>query len=425
MAVFDAQVLQERRQRSFRDLHDNDLIVLVGAGHPIHKPGGLDQTYPFIPHPDYYWLTGSRRVGGILAFDPQDGWTHFEPPISAAEQLWEGATDPVDGRDVARFPQWLEDRTNRSVVVLGAAIEGVESDSERSAEVQSLLSKARRHKDSAEIDLIARAVSATAAGHAKAREVIRPGVSERQIQIEMEAEMFRRGADNTGYSTIVGTGTNSAVLHFMPSERVVEPNDMVLIDSGGAIAGYTADVTRTYPAGDRFTLQQQTLYDLVLEALRVSTAACQVGAEWHAVHHASAAVFAQGLRDWGILKGSVDELLENEAIALFFPHGVGHMVGLGVRDVGGRAPGREEPRKSCGVTVRVDLPLEEGFLMTVEPGLYFVPALLDNPTRREQYRDVVDWEALEVWRPLGGVRIEDNVLITAAGPEVLTSSIPK
>ena len=287
------------------------------------------------------------------------------------------------------------------------------------------LDTVRRRKDSAEVELLGRAVKATAAGHAKAREVIRPGISERHIQIEMEAEMFRQGADCMGYGTIVGVGSHAAVLHFEPGDRVVTPDDLVLIDAGGAISGYTADVTRTYPAEDRFTPRQQAIYDLVLAAESEGISKCRVGTEWHDVHRAAACVLAGGLRDLGILKGEVDGLLDSGAIALFFPHGIGHMTGLGVRDVGGHAPGRDEVKSCCGVRVRIDFPLEENFLMTVEPGIYFVPAILDDPAKRERFRDSVAWESLDAWRSVGGVRIEDNVLITASGPRVITEEIPK
>ena len=136
-------------------------------------------------------------------------------------------------------------------------------------------------------------------------------------------------------------------------------------------------------------------------------------------------VLAQGLRDIGILKGDVEGLLDSGAIALFFPHGIGHMTGLGVRDVGGHSPGRDEIQPCCGVRVRINFPLEENFLMTVEPGIYFVPAILDDPAKRERFRNSVAWESLDAWRSVAGIRIEDNVLITASGPRVITAEIPK
>lgn len=425
MAIFEDDVLEERRRRAAKAFGSQAPTVLIGAGEPIPIPGGLDQTYPFTAHPEYYWLTGSQRSGGVLAYSQQKGWSHFVRPVTPMERLWEGNPEAPEGEDVAGLSEWLKQYGGARIAVLGTPIPGVKGDDELAADMRWRLDTVRRRKDSAEVELLGSAVKATAAGHAKAREVIRPGISERQIQIELEAEMFRQGADAVGYGTIVGVGSHAAVLHFEPGERIVEPDDLVLIDAGGAIFGYTADVTRTYPAEDRFTPRQQAIYDLVLAAETEGISKCCVGTEWHNVHRAAATVLAQGLRDLGILNGEVDGLLDSGAIALFFPHGIGHMTGLGVRDVGGHAPGRDEVQSCCGVRVRINFPLEEGFLMTVEPGIYFVPAILDDPEKRERFRDSVDWESLGAWRSVGGVRIEDNVLITANGPCVITAEIPK
>jgi len=424
---FTNEVLADRQRRAADAFGPDAPLVLVGAGEPLPIPGGLDQTFPFVPHPEYYWLSGSRRSGGVMAFDPEAGWKHFVRTVTEAERLWEGDPEVPDGESVAGLAAWVGSRRGRPVVLLGSAVQlaGIEGDAEAAAALRERLDAARRPKDEAEVALVERAVAATAAGHAKAREVIRPGVTERLVQIELEAEMFRHGADSMGYGTIVGAGTHAAVLHFEPGERIVGPDDLVLVDAGGAVAGYTADVTRTYPASGRLNGRRQELYDVVLEALRTCNDLCRPGVEWHEVHRTAARVMALGLRDMGVLRGDPDGLLESEAIALFFPHGVGHMVGLGVRDVGGHAPGREEGRMCCGARVRVDLPLEPGFLMTVEPGLYFVPAILDDAKQRERFRDAVHWDAVDDWRPVGGVRIEDNVLVTAGEPRVLTEGIPK
>ena len=424
MIRFDNVVLERRRRRAVSVFGDNPPIVLFGAGKPIQIPGGQDQTYPFIPHPEYYWLTGSRRWGGVLAYDPHDGWRHFVRPVSQNERLWEGGGEDVEGDDVEGLPGWLEKRAGRPVAVIGGAVDNVESDLQQAQTLHASIDGVRRRKDAAEIALIERAAAATAAGHARARDVIRPGVSERRIRIELEAEMFRHGADGVAFDTIVGAGAHAAVLHFEPGARVVEPDDLILIDAGASIDGYAADVTRTYPAGDRFTTGQQAVYDLVLAAQLEAISTCRKGVEWHEVHRAAAGVIALGLRDLGILRGDSDDLLDSGAVSLFLPHGVGHMVGLGVRDVGGLAADREVS-VYCGIRLRVDLPLEKGFLMTVEPGVYFVPTLLDDPERRERFAGMVNWDALERWRPVGGVRIEDNVLITDAEPRILTSEIPK
>lgn len=422
------EVLAARQRRAADAFGPDAPLVLVGAGEPIPIPGGLDQTFPFVPHPEYYWLSGSRRWGGVMAFDPETGWKHFVRPVTEAERLWEGEPEVPEGESVAGLAAWVKGHHERPVTILGSAVEqlaGISSDADLTESLRQRLDAARRPKDETEVALIERAVAATAAGHARAREFIRPGVTERQIQVELEAEMFRHGADAMGYGTIVGAGTHAAVLHFEPGERIVGEDDLVLVDAGGAIAGYTADVTRTYPAGGRLHGRRRELYDVVLEALRKGNELCRPGVEWHEVHRTAARVMAVGLRHLGVLQGEVDGLLESGAIALFFPHGVGHMVGLGVRDVGGHAPDREEGRMCCGARVRVDLPLEPGFLMTVEPGLYFVPAILDDAKQRQRFRDAVCWDALDDWRPVGGVRIEDNVLVTAGDPRVLTEGIPK
>lgn len=425
MAIFEKGILEERRLRAAKAFGRQAPTVLIGAGEPIPIPGGLDQTYPYTAHPEYYWLTGSQRSGGVLAYNQQEGWTHFVRPVTPSERLWEGNPDAPEGEDVAGLPGWLNRYASAEIAVLGSPVRGVKSDDELAADMRVRLDTVRRRKDSAEIEVLDRAVKATAAGHAKAREVIKPGISERHIQIELEAEMFRQGADGVGYGTIVGVGSHAAVLHFEPGDRIVNSDDLVLIDAGGSIFGYTADVTRTYPAEERFTSMQQAIYDLVLAAESEGISKCRIGTEWHDVHRAAAAVLAQGLRDLGILKGEIDGLLDSGAIALFFPHGIGHMTGLGVRDVGGHAPGRGEVESCCGVRVRINFPLEEHFLMTVEPGIYFVPAILDDSEKRKRFRDSVDWESLDDWRAVGGVRIEDNVLITASGPCVITAEIPK
>jgi Xaa-Pro aminopeptidase len=425
MSSFGSAAIANRLERAAAELGQHAPLVLIGAGNPIPKPGGLDQTYPFLVHPEYYWLTGSRRSGGVLAFEPSAGWTHFVRPVDAAERLWEGEPDTVEGVDVAQFDDWLKAGGDRPIAVLGNPIPNVVGDDVLSAAMRERLDTARRIKDAAELALVERAIRATAAGFARAREVIRSGTTERAIQIEIEAEFFRHGAEGLGYGSIVGAGRRAAILHSTPGPTVVRPEDVVLVDAAGEVAGYTADVTRTFPAGDKFTPEQQAIYDLVLAAELAAIAKCRDGIEWHDVHRVAAAVLAAGLRDLGILKIAVDEALDTEAIALFFPHGIGHMVGLGVRDVGGRAPGREEGRLCCGVKVRVDLPIRANFLMTVEPGLYFVPALLDDPERRDEFRDAIAWDALDRWRRVGGVRIEDNILVTTGEPQVLTARIAK
>jgi Xaa-Pro aminopeptidase len=214
------------------------------------------------------------------------------------------------------------------------------------------------------------------------------------------------------------------VLHVEPSSRLVAEGEFVLVDAGAEIDRYTADVTRTYIAG-KPTSFQRDLYDVVLGAQQRAIARCVNGAEWKVIHLGAAVDLVDGLVRLGVMRGVPDTLVEQEAHTLFYPHGLGHMVGLGVRDASGLFPGRHKDPRSSLRTLRMDLPLASGYVVTVEPGLYFIPPLLNDPVRRERYRDAVNWRLVDTHIGLGGVRIEDNVLVTDAGPEVLTQAIPK
>jgi Xaa-Pro aminopeptidase len=249
-------------------------------------------------------------------------------------------------------------------------------------------------------------------------------VTEREAQIELEAEAFRHGAEGMAYDTIVGGGPNSAVLHFAPTARRFGRGELVLIDAGAQYLGYASDVTRTYPVDQRLDPQQQEIHSLVHRAEQAAIERCRAGVEWRDVHLTAALVIADGLAELGILRGDPESLVESGAVWLFFPHGIGHLVGLGVRDAGG-TPLRErrnDPKRYPNL--RIDLPLEPGMVVTVEPGIYFVPALLNDPEHRRRHRDTVAWDRTDELLDFGGIRIEDNVLVTDEGHEVLTAGIP-
>ena len=414
-----------RRARIAPALGLTDEILLVGAGQPLPKPEISDILLPFIAHQEYYYLTGfADAPGGVIAFDPKAGWTSFVPEVTEAERVWEGR-EQLPGELLGKLPAWLAARKGRRVVLLGAPVPEVAADEARTAEVREAYKHARRPKEPGEIDLMRRCAAATAAGYAAVQPFIKPGVSERRLQIELEAEYFRQGAQTTGYDSIVGVGAQSAVFHGSPSpDRVARAGDFILIDAGAQLDRYVIDVTRTFVAGPPSAFQRD-FYQVVLNAQVRACDRCRPGAEWKDIHFGAAVDLLGGLVALGVMKGDPASLVEQEAHMLFYPHGIGHMLGLGVRDAGGLEPGRTKDPRPCLRNLRMDLVLRAGYIVTVEPGLYFIPALLNDPARREKYRDGVNWPLAEKCLGLGGVRIEDNLLVTAGAPENLTAAIPK
>ncbi len=416
-------LLVARRERAAAAWALRDEVVMIGAGSMISVPGGADQTYPFLAHAEYLWLAGHEVVDAVLAFDPREGWTDFVPPVTQAERVWEGRTE-APGTPLHELGGWLAARRGRPVVTLGAAIAGLQGDAVRAAQLREQLLHARRPKDEHELELLRRACEATAIGFKAFVQALKPGLSERELQIELETGFRRGGADRVGYGTIVGAGSNAAVLHFTPSARRVQPGDVVLVDAGAEVDRYTADVSRTYrlPGGDDAFFR--SLHDLVLSVERNAIARCVPGAEWRDLHLKASLEIAEGLVSLGLLTGSAESLVERDTHALFFPHGLGHMVGLGVRDASGFLPGRTRSTRPGLSMLRTDLPLEKGYVMTVEPGVYFIPALLQDPAQRERHRDAVRWDRVDGQMEFGGIRVEDDVLVTDGPPEVLTAAIP-
>src|SRR5262245_46942029 len=350
----------DRRRRAVAERWNlSDEVVLVGAGERIHIPGRADRTYPFRAHSEYFYLTDRERPGGVLAFDPHEGWTDFVVPVTRDELLWEGApAGELEGVPVAGLGEWLAARRGRPVACLGVPVAGVDAAPE--AELRVGLNAVRRPKDEVELERMRVAERATSAGFFAVAAFIEPERSERELQIEIEAAFLRNGADMVAYDSIVGGGPNAAVLHFPPSDRTLQDGELVLIDAGGEFRGYVSDITRTYPVSGSFTPEHAELHALVRAAGLAAIHRCRAGVEWRDVHRTAARVIAEGLAEFGLLRGDPDDLVERQAVSLFFPHGVGHLVGLGVRDAGEVLPGRE-PRPDEFPQLRIDLPLEPGF----------------------------------------------------------------
>ena len=355
-----------------------DAVVLVDAGDTIPVPGRGDRTYPFRAHSEYLYLTDRERPGGVLAFDPGEGWVEFVVPVTAEELLWSGLEGDREGvpegtRPIDELERWLGRRPARR---LGAAADADEA-------LRNALIRVRRPKDDVELERMRVATDATRAGFAELVELIAPGRTERELQIALEAAFLRSGGDHLAYESIAAAGDHSAVLHFAPTDRELRAGDLFLVDAGAEYRGYASDVTRTYPVSGTFDAQQRLVWDTVRRAGEAAIAACRPGVEWRDVHRTAALVAAEGLIELGVLRGAPQTLVESGAVTLFFPHGVGHMVGLGVRDAGFATDEVRDPPPGLP-RLRVDIPLEPRHAWTVEPGLYFVaPLLARHRDRRE------------------------------------------
>jgi Xaa-Pro aminopeptidase len=422
--------LERRRQMAVEAWNlPAEAIVVIAAGDPLPVPGRGDRTYPFKAHSEYFYLTDRDDAGGVLTFDPSAGWTEFAAPMTPAQRLYGPLPAereiPVSSARASTgdLPAWLEARKGMRLACLGSALPDLACDTGATEDAREALTAVRRPKDAVELHRMRRAELATRAGFAWAARAVSPDVTERALQIELEAEVYRNGGDWLAFDTIVASGPNAAVLHFSPGQRVLRSEELVLIDAGAEYRGYASDVTRTYATSDGLTGLQEALYSAVDAARETAIASCTHGAEYRDVHREASLVIAARLVEIGLLRGTPESLFDAGAVALFFPHGIGHMVGLGVRDAGGSSSARV-PEHPGYPHMRVQLTLEPGFVLTIEPGVYFVTGILCDPDNRTRHRQAVDWDRVDDLLGFGGIRLEDNVLVTEAAPEVLTAAIP-
>ena len=427
------------------------MLLIAPAGTPV-PIAGTDQFHRFHAHDDHAWLSGSQRPGAVVVLDSVDAaWTLFVPEATREDRVWHGPGDDLEHiaeltglgevRPVAELEAFLIARRERPVAFIGhreflerPGAYGVHPDvvgellldADLSSQVEALIHDGRRRKDPLELGFMRAAAAATAVGHAAGLEAMRAGVSERAVAVEIEAGFRRAGADGCAYDSIVAGGPNAAVLHAHPSHRRMRGDEFMLVDAGAQVGGYACDVTRTSPVDGQLTGRRKALYDVVLEVQQKAIEGSTAGREYRDVHMEASVGLAAGLVSLGILRGKPEDLVELDAHALFFPHGIGHLIGLATHDVGGYAPGRTRSERPGLRYLRADLPLEAGMVVTIEPGLYFIEALLAQGIEDRRYQAIVDFDEARSWLPLGGVRIEDDVVIRAEGPpEVLTAAVPK
>jgi Xaa-Pro aminopeptidase len=262
--------------------------------------------------------------------------------------------------------------------------------------VRQALDALRLVKDPHELALMRRAAAISAEAHRRAMECTRVGWHEYQVEAELTHEFLRSGAQAVAYSSIVAGGPNACVLHYRDNNRQLQDGELLLIDAGCEYQGYASDITRTFPVNGRFSGPQKALYELVLAAQQACIDAVKPGADFHDYHKVAERVLAQGYIDLGLCKGSLDEVMTTGGYKQFYMHRAGHWLGMDVHDAGlYQVKGSSQK-------------LVPGMVLTVEPGTYIRPA------------DNVPAEFWDI-----GVRIEDDVLVTATGIENLTAAAPK
>jgi Xaa-Pro aminopeptidase len=420
----DIRIYRKRRER---------LAAAMGAGIAViptapERIRNRDTHYPYRFDSHFYYLTGFTEpeavavvVGGesprALLFcreknEEREIWDGFRyGPGAARERFGFDEAYPVDelderlaallenqpallypvGADAAwdaRAIQWLN--AVRARVRAGIAAP------ERLQDVRGLVDEMRLVKDAHEAGLMRRSARIAAAAHRRAMQAARPGRYEYEVEAELAYEFRRGGAQFPAYWPIVAGGANACVLHYVSNDALLADGELLLIDAGCELDGYASDITRTFPVNGRFSPAQRDVYDVVLAAQLAAIGAVRPGAGWNAPHDAAVRVLAQGLLDLGLLRGGLDQVLEKETYKRFYMHRTGHWLGLDVHDAGDYKQGGEWRA------------LAPGMALTVEPGLY-IRAADDVPAR---LRNI-------------GIRIEDDVLVTASGCEVLTSEAPK
>jgi Xaa-Pro aminopeptidase len=404
---------------------------------------------PFRQDSSFLYFTGCTRPGAALLLVDGEA-TLYLPKPADDDALWHGYVERLEdmGAQVGISRVRPQDALEADAASLGAIATIAVPDLAQTQRASRIIGddlvfgshngddglieaiiQMRRLLSSEELDEMRATARVTDAAHRAAMAATRPGAHERDVAAAFESVVTRAGL-TTAYPSIVTV--RGEVLHNFHHVNPLEHGQLLLLDGGAeAATGYATDVTRTWPVSGRFTPRQEAAYAAVLQAQLEAIALVRPGVRYREVHEAASLVLARFLRDEGLLRCSPEAAVETGAQALFFPHGVGHLIGLDVHDLenfGDRAayPADRQRSTQFGTGyLRLDLDLEAGMVVTVEPGFYVVPAILEDPTLRARFAGQVDFEAAAGWAGFGGIRIEDDVAVTTADPDVLTGAIPK
>jgi len=331
-------------------------------------------------------------------------------------------------RPVHYLPPYRMEQALRLADLLSCPVSMVKSRASKQL-IQTVVAQ-RSIKSPEEIQEIESALRITYRMYIAAMKMTRPGIYEREIVGAIEGLALASGC-MTAFPTILTM--NGHIFHHHGHEHRLKKGRLLVIDSGAASpSGYASDITRTIPVSGRFSVQQKEIYEIVLAAQLKAISMAGPGIKYRDVHLAAARVIAAGLKDLGLMKGDTEEAVSLGAHALFFPHGLGHMLGLDVHDMeslGENFVGYDETTRRSDqfglAYLRLARRLEPGFVLTCEPGIYFIPALIDQWKKDRRFVDFINYDRVESYRNFTGIRIEDDLLITKEGNRVLGRPIPK
>ncbi len=416
--------------------------IVFSFGNKALIRNGYDVSLLFRQDSNFLYLTGIEEPGYAFILLPSENkYVLFIPKIDAKHIVWLGKTPSLTeaknlfGADQVYYMDQLEtelsklSKVHKTVFFLktnnlqGLKIyKKVVRKKPLEDKLLLALSELRVIKSKEEISLMQKAADISATGHIEAMKKCQTGLYEYQIQSFLEQKFRENGSFQNAYLSIVGSGKNSAILHYFQNQAQLKKGELLLIDAGAEVHGYGADITRTFPISGKFSKEQKDVYELTLKAQFEAMKMVKAGVQFQDLHDKASCVIVEGLKDLGFLKGAISSMLEQKLENLFFPHGLGHFLGLDVHDV---APMPSRVTKKQASALRTNRILEENNVITIEPGIYFIPVLLQDSENRKKFKDFVNWKKVDSYLGFGGIRIEDDVVVTKEGCKILTSKTPK
>ncbi|KAI9479487.1 peptidase M24, structural domain-containing protein [Zychaea mexicana] len=411
--------------------------VIVVKGKVLEERDDTDVEVDFRQESSFYYLTGVAEPGFYVAIDVATQRIQlFAPPVNPDDVIWMGLPDSLETLqakydvDEALYTTDLDARLKAASAVYTIPQFKLSFDApvkmaseEDNKALYAAIAEARCVKADWEIEAIRKSNKISSDAHVKVMEAVKAGMNESELYSAFLNESIRQGAFNQSYLPIFGAGKNAATLHYNKNNATIEnATDLILVDAGAEYNYYTSDITRTFPAGGKFTDEAATIYSVVLDMQKACFAKLKAGAVWEDIHTVALEVACEGLVKAGILIGDKQELLDKDVVAAFFPHGIGHMLGIDVHDVAAYCTSGERINRPSYRYLRMRRTLAAGNVVTVEPGVYFCDFIIDPVVKAPETSKYINVEMLNKYKSVGGVRIEDNVVVTEEGYYNLTTA---